>query len=253
MKYRQLSVPQAIEVFHLCFLQVLAARLDLADYALKGGANLRYFFGSVRYSEDIDLDVSSRAAPRLGEKIDKLLTSKTLEIVLAGAGIAIEERTKPKQTETTMRWKLGLRTTGQSQLVRTRIEFSNRNGDSRRLLEAVPPEVVAPYALRPPTVSHYVDGAATEQKVEALAGRSQTQSRDVFDLEFLLRREALPAGSLGAELANAAITRALELDFAVFSDQVLPFLDSEIRELYDNEATWEEIQMYVVDSLEAAK
>ena len=52
----KLSDAQLIEAFHLAFLQVLQARVQQEHYVLKGGANLRYFFDSVRYSEDIDLD-----------------------------------------------------------------------------------------------------------------------------------------------------------------------------------------------------
>lgn len=52
-----LTRAQRIELFHLAFLEMLSKRLDLSRYVLKGGANLRYFFGSVRYSEDIDIDL----------------------------------------------------------------------------------------------------------------------------------------------------------------------------------------------------
>jgi predicted nucleotidyltransferase component of viral defense system len=52
---------QTIESFHLLFLQVLtASRQDW--FVLKGGANIRYFFGSNRYSNDIDLDIVEREA-----------------------------------------------------------------------------------------------------------------------------------------------------------------------------------------------
>ena len=47
---------QIVELFHVAFLDVLSLKLEQTRYVLKGGANLRYFFGSPRYSEDIDLD-----------------------------------------------------------------------------------------------------------------------------------------------------------------------------------------------------
>src|SRR5258707_1040170 len=53
----QLSYSQRIEFFHLAFLEALAKRLDPSRYILKGGANLRYFFPSARYSEDIHIDL----------------------------------------------------------------------------------------------------------------------------------------------------------------------------------------------------
>jgi hypothetical protein len=47
-----LSVRQSTELFHLVFLRALVAKgEDKALVALKGGCNLRFFFGSVRYSE----------------------------------------------------------------------------------------------------------------------------------------------------------------------------------------------------------
>ena len=46
---------QAVELFHLLFLRQLASGADRARIALKGGCNLRFYFGSVRYSEDLDL------------------------------------------------------------------------------------------------------------------------------------------------------------------------------------------------------
>jgi hypothetical protein len=51
----RLSDAQIIELFHVAFLDVLSKRVDLSRYVLRGGANLRYFFGSLRYSEGFDL------------------------------------------------------------------------------------------------------------------------------------------------------------------------------------------------------
>jgi predicted nucleotidyltransferase component of viral defense system len=240
---------QIIEFFHLAFLQVMQARLDQNTYVLKGGANLRYFFESVRYSEDIDLDVGGIEAWALAEKIDGVLNSPALERLLRSGGLAVEVFTKPKQTETTQRWKVSIRASGRRDPVRTKIEFSRRNGDERYLLEAVPGNVVAPYAFRAPTVMHYTAEAAIEQKVEALAARSETQARDVFDLDLLLRRQPPSAITATALVREQAAERALGLSDAAFRDQVLPFLDDEIAELYADPASWEQIRNFVVERL----
>ena len=94
--------------------------------------------------------------------------------------------------------------------MRSKIEFSNRDGEGDLRLAPLPDAVVAPYALRPPSVQHYDAETATAQKVVALAGRPQTQARDVFDLELLLRRRPLAKGSLDPALLDAAVERALE-------------------------------------------
>lgn len=247
-----LSEAQAIEVFHLSFLQVLQRRFDPARYVLKGGANLRYFFDSVRYSEDIDLDLVGADPWRLEDKVDDVLDSPALRRILLSAGLAIEESSKPKQTETTRRWKVGIDVDGRSDPIRTRIEFSNRNREGQFALEAVPSRIVDPYALRAPKLQHYELEPATEQKVEALIGRSEPQARDVFDLDALLHRKPLQRGTADPELLEKAADQALELPFDAFRDQVLPFLDPEVAELYDEDA-WEQMQLYVAEKLRDAQ
>jgi hypothetical protein len=249
----EFSKVQVVEFFHVAFLDALSKRLDPARYVLKGGANLRYFFASQRYSEDIDIDLRAGGPWSLEQKVDGVLDSGAISALLRVGRLEIAEFSKPKQTETTRRWKVGIAAPGHPDPVRTKIEFSNRNGDDRHRLDPLPGRIVTPYALRPPTVQHYVDDAPTEQKIEALADRSETQARDVFDLDLLLRSRRLPTGSLDPELLGKAAERALELPFAAFRDQVLPFLDPEVVELYDTEAAWEQMQTFVAEKLEEAR
>lgn len=241
---------QVLEFFHLAFLQVLPTRLDRTHYVVKGGANLRYFFDSPRYSEDIDLDAVAIEPWRLEEKVDQALASPAMGVLLRADGLALESAGKHKQTETTQRWKPAIAVRGNRESVRTKIEFSHRSADSRRVLEATPDRVVAPYALRAPTMLHYTAAAAIEQKITALALRSTTQARDVFDLELLLRRHrgAIAPGEIEREMLEDAADRALELPFEAFGDQVLPFLDPEVAELYDRDS-WEQIKSFVLERL----
>lgn len=248
-----LGSAQVTELFHIAFLDVLSKRLDPSRFVLKGGANLRYFYGSVRYSEDIDIDITGVPEWRLAEKVDGLLASAPLAALLRVAGLRVVESSHPKGTETTQRWKVAVGAPGQPRPVRTKIEFSYRNGDDRFLLEPIPSEIVEPYALRPPSVQHYVAGAPVEQKVAALADRSETQARDVFDLDLLLRRQPLAAGALEPELLARAADRALELPFAAFRDQVLPFLEPDVTELYAGEESWVQMQTFVAGKLEEAR
>lgn len=245
----QLSDATAIELFHLAFLRVLQGRLNQDLYVLKGGANLRYFFESVRYSEDIDLDAHGIEVWKLEETVDGVLESPALTTLLRGGRIAIAEVSKPKQTDTAQRWKVGLSLPGRDQPLRTKIEFSRRNGDDRHILEAVPGRIVAPYALPSPSLRHYLAEAACLQKVEALEARNETQARDVFDLSLLLRRDPALAAPLDPRLRERAAERAMELDYRAFRDQVLRFLDPEIAELYRDPANWEELRGFVVEHL----
>ena len=70
-----LTKPQAIEIFHLAFLQVLPQHLPPLNYAVKGGANLRLFLGSVRRSEDIDFNFVGHVPWSLQPRIDAALKS----------------------------------------------------------------------------------------------------------------------------------------------------------------------------------
>lgn len=242
----------AIEFFHLAFLQVLQTRLPQTHYAVKGGAGFRYFFESPRYSEDIVLDAIDIETWRLEEAVDRVLASPAIGLLLRSGGLAVKEVAKHKQTETTQRWEPMIDAQGHRAPVRTKIEFSHRGTDPRRILEAVPDRIVAPYALRPPTMLHYTAAAAIEQKVRALALRSETQARDVFDLELLMRRhrDAISAGEIEPRILEAARDRALELPVEAFRDQVEPFLDPEIADLYHDRATWEQMRGFVIERLE---
>lgn len=246
----QLSDVEVIEYFHLVFLQVLPTRMDQSHYVLKGGANLRYFFESHRYSEDVDLDALNIDSWMLQTKVDKVLDSAATHVLLRNGGLAFESVTKTKQTETTQRWKLSISRSDRTKPVRTKIEFSHRADDPRRILEPVPARIVAPYALRPPALLHYTEQAAIEQKIGALALRSETQARDLFDLELLMRRypAAMKPGCVKAETLQIAIERAMELPFAAFRDQVMPFLDRELADLYGPDV-WDQMQRFVIERL----
>lgn len=241
--------PQIIEAFHLAFITVLRTRVDESRYVLKGGANLRYFFSSDRYSEDIDFDVSE-ADWKFVEQVKKTLESEALLRLLAAAKVSIQEGdlTLQEDTQTTKRWRILLTADGHRNKIRTKIEFSGRNGETRYELATVPDEIVAPYALRPPLVQHYLGEPATEQKVVALAKRPETQARDVFDLDLLLRRHALDPVALSDTIKQQAAEAVVSLTWADFEAQVQPFLQPASAELYD-EVTWSTMRDYVAGKL----
>jgi predicted nucleotidyltransferase component of viral defense system len=232
---------------------VLGSRLDPARYVLKGGANLRYFFASERYSEDVDLELIPPVSWSMQNQVEAVFTSPALRSLLTITGLKLAEHTSPKQTETTHRWKVGIEAPGHSALIRSKVEFSSREVQGRYTLASLPRPIVEPYALRPPSVQHYDAAAATAQKVAALAGRTHAQARDVFDLELLLRHQPLERGSVDPDLLEGAVERALEQDYAAFRDQVLPFLEAGAAELIATAGGWEQIQSFVADRLEAAR
>src|SRR5437016_10033580 len=102
---------QVVEHFHLLFLAQLGARLDKKLYALKGGSNLRFFWKSIRYSEDLDFDIHTIARITLQKKVNGILKDSGFARVLTAYGLGIAQFSEPKQTDTTQRWKVKIQTT----------------------------------------------------------------------------------------------------------------------------------------------
>ena len=243
---------QTIEIFHLLFLRAFGARVDKALFAVKGGCNLRFFLKSIRYSEDLDLDIHTMSVGTLRNNVNRLLEAPAFVQALRTQGIEIARMSVTKQTETTQRWKLTLRLSESGAEVPTKIEFSRRGLDGGKAVELVDAGIIRTYRLYPVIVQHYSAHTAFAQKVSALAMREQVQSRDVFDLKLLLdaggAEQPLPE-TAAANLATA-IDTALTVDYDAFAGQVLAFLAPEYQEHYGKRKVWVELQEQVVDALE---
>src|SRR5437868_3541319 len=119
---------QRREIFHLLFLEELLRISDPKLYVLKGGVNLRFFFKSPRYSEDMDLDVLAGNVVTLKKNGYKILESGPFKRSLRTYGVTdleLNDPAKAKQTETTQRFRLRLVTEAGERLP-TKVEFSRR-------------------------------------------------------------------------------------------------------------------------------
>jgi len=244
---------QAVEQFHLLFLTQLGARFDKKLYALKGGCNLRFFWKSIRYSKDIDLDVHTIAKQTLQKNIRQILDAPGFKRILQTAKLELTSISEPKQTSTTQRWKIHLRSQASAADLPTRIEFSRRNNfDPGIEFGPADSEIVAAYNLRPVITSHYGLETAFNQKIDALINRKETQARDVFDLEFLSQRGA--KGS-AVKMDKDSLIKASEITLSVsydqFLSQVVSYLLPEYHEYYRSRNAWDRIQENVIRTLEA--
>ena len=179
---------QVREVFHLEFLRWFGRKMEADRYCLKGGVNLRLFFHSIRYSEDMDIDIQGVRVDRIKKTVmDILETPRGFASSLKSFGIekiVAPDLTKAKQTETTQRFKIHLLTAAGEDLF-TKIEFSRRGLKGSQVVEPVASEILRAYKMAPLLVSHYDVASAVQQKIHALAQRTVLQARDIFDL-FLL-------------------------------------------------------------------
>lgn len=244
---------QAIEYFHLFFSHRLAARVERTFFSLKGGCNLRFYFNSIRYSEDIDFDVTTISVETLKKNIARILDDPTfLSLLKSNQGIEVVEWSAPKQTETTQRWKVTLKLGSQSLNIPTKIEFSRR---SREIIGAetvqVPAELTTGYKLQPILLQHYKLPKAIEQKIGALLNRTEAQARDVIDLQILKGHHS---GSMKFPLATRDKTKVLEtlmsISYDEYMSQVWPYLMLEYQENYKARKTWNNIQTEVVQFVE---
>jgi len=242
---------QAIEIFHLLFLRNFSARVDKALFALKGGCNLRFYHRSIRYSEDMDLDIRTMAQGTLRSNVETVLGASAFRQALRVQQLQVAEFSAPKQTQTTQRWKVQLRQLTPPATFPTKIEFSRRTLDEGVALAAVEPELIRRYRLYPVLVQHYGAAAAFAQKISALAMRTETQARDIFDLKLLCDAgaAATPLSKAQLDQVPQAIDNAMSIGFDDFVGQVVAFLEPEHQADFGNRASWETLQEHVVDTL----
>ena len=213
---------------------------------------MRFFFKSIRYSEDIDFDVKTIAKETLRQKVNKLLDSTPFLQSLKLKGIEIHQKTEPKQTETTQRWKLSLKAARLSLPIPTKIEFSSRKMNENCLYEPVDPELIHSYNLYPILLNHYSIQAAFTQKIDALINRNETQARDVFDLKLLLncgaKTEHIPDQL--REHAFIGIENLMTISFQEFKSQVVAYLMDHYQNFYNTPDKWQILQGDIMRMLE---
>jgi predicted nucleotidyltransferase component of viral defense system len=253
-----LSDIQLREVFHFCFLHRLLKTSDIDLYVLKGGINLRFFFGSPRFSEDMDLDVVAGNVATLKKNGYKILQDaaflRSLRVFDIDA-IDVNDPAKAKHTETTQRFGCSLVRSSGVRLP-TKVEFSRRADDpgNAAASEPVDAAIALPYRKLAFRCRHYTGSAAIVQKIDALAGRTVPQARDVFDLGILIRGGHLDTAVAEDLLKDAPVRQAIaclmELHWDDFNGQVVEYLDDDSRDAFNKRDHWVTLQNLVYESLE---
>lgn len=251
------AAARVIEGFQAVFLEVATATLPVTEYAVKGGVNMRFFFGSVRSSKDMDFDYLGDRFASWEDRVNALFDGRALDRLLRLRAIRITTLNRlKKQTDVTRRWTLTLAT----ETVRdasSKVEFSarqaGRGGGPERETATVDPEVARAVGMGRVVLQHYLPPAAVAQKVAALRQRTHTEPRDVFDLDHLIRRfpSALPSARLDPDEIEDAVARAQALTYDEYESAVVPYLDDELWPVLGSAAAWAAMRARVVDALEA--
>lgn len=249
---------QMREIFHLEFLRWFGRKLEIDYYVLKGGVNLRFFLKSIRYSEDMDLDIQGVRVERVKKTVMEILSTRGFSDSLKSFGIekiVPPDIRKAKQTETAQRFKIHLLTSGGEDLF-TKIEFSRRGMKGAAVVEPVPSQILRFYKMAPLLVPHYDTASAIQQKIQALAHRSVLQARDIFDL-FTLSSQYDNAQKNPPEIGKVVLKTAYKnlflVEYPQFRDAVVSYLGIEDQKAYSSPAVWDEIKLKTAHFLEELK
>jgi len=247
-----ISPVAAREIVHLLILQELAGIRRGTGVTVKGGVNLRLFFGSVRYSQDMDLNGTEQASEAIRRWIKDMFENTAFARRLQRFGIReLDPGEGPnKDTETTFRYKFGVIVAGGIRYpTKVEVSFRDHRDTDKAVVEAPTPDILRTYAMDVFKVRHYVREAAIRQKIDALGGRREAQARDVFDLHVLVpdpvpdKLVALLARELRTDTLKEARARALTVTYAEYEGQVFEFLGDEARLPHGSEDAWDEMRL----------
>ena len=235
---------QQREAFHILFLEGLLGRMDPSLFVLKGGLNLRFFFGSPRFSEDMDIDVLGSSVETLKRNGYRVLDDRGFRRSLAAFGISellVNDPARAKHTATTQRFRVRLVTTA-GETWPTKVEFSRRGDGGTFRADPISPDVVRAYHRLAMPCQHYDAGSTVLQKLNALAGRREPQTRDAFDLYVLWlggHWDAAVPGGIGTETRSLALENLLAFSYADYRGQVLDYLEPETLSQFGGETRWQ--------------
>jgi len=247
---------QQREIFHLEFLRWFSHTVKAKYYALKGGVNMRFFFNSPRYSDDMDIDVSDLSVGFFQDTVLKILAAPPFISIFKYYGISnivTPDITKAKQTETTQRFKIHLLTFSGEELF-TKIEFSRRGLKKGIIAQSVSDNILRSYKLIPILIPHYDIQSSIIQKIDAVASRSVIQARDIYDLYILnsqfIATEETEFEIIDKDKLEKAYNNVFEVTFEQFRDSVVSYLPPEEQIIYSNDSSWDEVRLKAANLIE---
>jgi len=239
------------ERFHLTLLYYISLRLANRPYAVKGGICLRFFHRSQRLSEDMDIDVSSQVRQKtLEDAIDSVIKSQSFNGSLLSRGISRIETRKPKQTETTQRWKFTLYSQ-QALPLPTKIEFSRRHIQIPYSTGIPDQELLKTYKMHPFAARFYDSNNMCIQKIQALSSPTRHAVRDLFDLDHLFSSTVTFQCKFRVKYEDVEKAAHKVADFSTkdFKEQVLPYLSESLESMYADSAAFDNLKRRVEEHL----
>src|SRR2546427_5191409 len=186
-----------------------------------------FFLRSPSLSRDIDFNYLGPPFETFAGRVEEVLESRALSELLRQHEITLVNPRRHKQTETTRRWKLSLHTP-EVEDTDSKIEFSAREEPLDDFeLRPVDPELARRLGGRSVPINRYGATAMVTHKLNALRHRSETQPRDVFDLDLLFRThpEAFAQAPVEQRALEGAMERARALTYEEYVTTVVDYLE----------------------------
>ncbi|MBM3549773.1 MAG: nucleotidyl transferase AbiEii/AbiGii toxin family protein [Alphaproteobacteria bacterium] len=247
---------EARETFQAALLAAIFREAKGKEIVLKGGMALRAAHQSLRYTKDLDFDADPRLdAAGVKAKIKRAIAKvRTLGLV---RGMTV---TEPKQTETTMRWKIAGRIANLP--VNMAIEVLRRDPLPEQHVKVVSYAPPAAANSQPIMLTTLDAPALAANKVSCLVDINRDAVRDLLDLGLLndggvepdpdLVKERLASryqGKNRKDLVEGAQHKIETMTWSKARDELLPFLGSSDASRID-ETYWEGLRVALMDLIE---
>jgi len=224
------------------------------ELVLKGGLAMRAVHGSVRFTKDIDLDSDLRHSKTRVQAIVK----QSIDRAISSGLICNAVVTTPKQTDTTLRWKILGTQPGSDAPMNLTVEISRRASVVNGHVIDVP--LSDAFASGPSINIQVLDSQAIAvTKIMALTSPQRMAPRDLYDLYVLISANVadpshllagMPDSKVKLPLAMAELWPKIEaMDFALFRTEVMPYLPQAVASSI-GESEFDEMRLGVGEKVE---
>ncbi|TAL94738.1 MAG: hypothetical protein EPN73_16575 [Paraburkholderia sp.] len=248
------AVAYSRELLQARLLIELMSQAVQNELVLKGGLAMRAVLGSTRYTADIDLDA---VMPASVSRIQGIVR-RSIDRVIKQQGLLEDSQvSEPKQTETTLRWKVNGRAPGTARPVSLTVEVSRREWAAPFRTEQLELNKEFAGGVARGRVLTLDAQALAVCKVLALTDPRRDAPRDLFDLSVLIETKLEAPAPLLASQSPERLEQALaelwakveSMGYGRFKTDVVPYLPPETAAAVTEEA-YEEMQVNVGTNVE---
>lgn len=192
------SIFKIREALQMRVLSELFRHTRRHEIVVKGGMGMRVSVNSLRYTKDIGLDANPMTE---AEQTREWVRASIRTAVFASSGyISNIKITEPKQTDTTLRWKVNGLLADTSEPFQLTVEVSRRGFHAKGHIVTTTFTPPAEYNLPPVMVEVYDSEALMVSKISAMLNDNRDAPRDLYDLGILFKMGVEPGCELMKEL-----------------------------------------------------